>query len=379
MILTIVHIFTFTFAFIILVEIIQMLPFIGEILNKDTFKKMYNVWIAILVALIIIELSFILEFTFGNELLQETMEIFGMSILLVIMVGTLRKSVIEAEIASGTKNRLETTVDEKTKELKETIDELKDTETAVLNMLEDLDKSHKELQKAYDELKTLDEMKDNLLANVSHELRTPLTICRSAFELLKDEKTMGREGIITAGLNALENQNAIIGDLMDMGRLMAGDVKLNLKSVDIREVIETSRRELEPKALKKGIGVKTSVKDDFPKVKADREELKHILKNLIINAIKFNKRGGEIIIKAEQKEDFAEVSVEDTGIGIAKEHLDRIFNRFYQVDSSSTRRYGGTGLGLSVAKNLVHAQGGKIWAESEVGKGSTFIFTLPIA
>lgn len=287
MILTIVHIFTFTFAFIILVEIIQMLPFIGEILNKDTFKKMYNVWIAILVALIIIELSFILEFTFGNELLQETMEIFGMSILLVIMVGTLRKSVIEAEIASGTKNRLETTVDEKTKELKETIDELKDTETAVLNMLEDLDKSHKELQKAYDELKTLDEMKDNLLANVSHELRTPLTICRSAFELLKDEKTMGREGIITAGLNALENQNAIIGDLMDMGRLMAGDVKLNLKSVDIREVIETSRRELEPKALKKGIGVKTSVKDDFPKVKADREELKHILKNLIINAIKF--------------------------------------------------------------------------------------------
>ena len=372
-----IHIISFTFASIVFIEIIQLLPFIEGILNKETFEKMYDVWIVILVGIFIMELSFIMEFFFRNELTQELSEMLGMAIFLVIMVGAVRKSVIEAEIISGTKRRLEKEVDEKTGELRETIEELKDTKTAVLNMLEDLDNSHKKLKEAYDELKTLDEMKDNLLSNVSHELRTPLTICSSAFELLK-ESVKNRQEISLLGLKALERQNALIEDLVDMARLKKGDLNIHLEEIDIREVIETALKELEPEAIKKGIKINSHIDGDLPKVEADPRELRHILKNLLINAIKFNKIDGEVVINSEQKEDFIEISIEDNGIGISKEHIKKVFDRFYQVDSSITRRYGGAGLGLSVVKDLIEAQGGKIWVESKFGQGTTIYFTLPI-
>ncbi len=374
----IVHVFGFAFAVIVLTEIIQILPFIERgMFNKKTFHDIYNLWIVILVGIFIIEISFVIEI-FGYELVQEIIEIFGMSLFLLVMVGMLRKSVIEGEIAQGTSGMLEHEVAKKTTELKVTIKELKDTKTAILNMMEDLDLSHKELQEAYHELKTLDDLKDNILANVTHELRTPLTICRGALELLKDENTNGRESIITAGLNALDRQNATIQNLVDMGKSIKGNLKLNLNGIDPREVIETTKKELEPKAKRNGVEVKISLKSELPKVKADKDILKHILQNLLINAIKFNHRGGEVEIKARPQNGYLEVSVKDNGIGIPNQFLDRIFDRFYQVDSSSTRQYGGTGLGLSVTNNLVKAQGGKIWVKSEEGKGSTFAFTLPI-
>ncbi|MEE9151211.1 MAG: HAMP domain-containing sensor histidine kinase [Thermoplasmata archaeon] len=375
----IVHIFGFAFAIIVLIEIIQILPFIEKgMFNKEIFQKMYDLWIVILVGILIIEISFLIGLIFGYEMLQEIVELLGMGLFLVIMISTLRKSVIETEIAQGTKSRLEHVVDKKTTELKVTISELKDTKTAILNMMEDLDSSHIELQKAYHELKTLDDMKDNILANVSHELRTPLTICRGAFELLKDDRTYAREKIITTGVNALDRQNAIIEDLVDMRGIMKGNLKLKLNIVDPKEVIETSKRELESTAKRGGIDVKTSIKEELPKVKADKGILKHILHNLLINAIKFNTKGGEVVIKAHPNNGYLEVSVADTGIGIANKHLTRIFDRFYQIDNSPTRKYGGTGLGLSVTDNLVKAQGGKLWVESEEGKGSTFTFTLPV-
>ncbi|MFQ5888253.1 MAG: ATP-binding protein, partial [Candidatus Hydrothermarchaeales archaeon] len=243
---------------------------------------------------------------------------------------------------------------------------------------EEVKKAHRELKRAYDELKTLDKMKDNLLSSVTHELRTPLTICENALELLRKKKIENREEIIMTGLNALDRQNEVIDDLVDMRGLTSGTLKLNLKGLDLGEVIEMCRRDIEPMALKSEIEVKTSVEEGLPKVKADLNELKHIFRNLLLNAIKFNKEGGGVVIKAKQNGNFVEVSVADTGIGIAKEQLEKVFDRFYQVDSGSTRRYGGTGLGLSVVKDLVEAHGGKIWVESELGRGSKFIFILPI-
>ncbi|MFQ6136242.1 MAG: sensor histidine kinase, partial [Candidatus Hydrothermarchaeales archaeon] len=127
------------------------------------------------------------------------------------------------------------------------------------------------------------------------------------------------------------------------------------------------------------IEIKTSIQEDLPKVRADFDELKHVLLNLLDNAIKFNRKGGEVLIEAGQKGDVVEVSVSDTGIGIAEEHLEKVFDRLYQIDVSTTRKHGGIGMGLAVAKEIVEAHGGRIWVESEIGKGSHFCFTVPVA
>ncbi|MFQ6137425.1 MAG: sensor histidine kinase, partial [Candidatus Hydrothermarchaeales archaeon] len=127
------------------------------------------------------------------------------------------------------------------------------------------------------------------------------------------------------------------------------------------------------------IEIKTSIQEDLPKVRADFDELKHVIINLLDNAIKFNRRGGKVLIEAGPQGNVVEVSVSDTGIGIAEEHLEKIFDRLYQVDISTTRKHGGIGMGLAVAKEIVEAHGGEITVKSELGKGSRFRFTLPIA
>ncbi len=235
-----------------------------------------------------------------------------------------------------------------------------------------------ELQKNIEELKELDELKSNIVANVSHELRTPITVVKGAIELAieeKDEKK--RNELLAMGKKALVGQNQIVGNLIDAARIERGAIKLKFESIDLKQVIEAVAQEMLPLAMKREVKIKTSLLS--LQVKANPDELHHVLSNLIDNAVKFNEPSGEVLIKAERKGEFAEVSVSDTGIGIAKEFHEKIFERFYQVDSSGTRRYGGTGLGLAVAKEIVEAHGGKIWAESEVGKGSKFTFTLPLS
>lgn len=249
---------------------------------------------------------------------------------------------------------------------------------ALLNVVEDVEESKNKLQAAYEELKTLDELKRDIVANVSHELRTPITICKSAIELAMEEKDgKKRNELLAMGRNALLKQNRIVGDLIDVARMERGALKREFESVDLKQAVEAVVDEMLPVARKNEVKVKTSIPESL-KVRADFDELRHMLSNLIDNAIKFSKEGGEVLIEAKRRGEFAEVSVSDTGIGIAKEHLSKVFERFYQADSSSTRRYGGTGLGLAVAQEIVEAHGGKIWAESEVGKGSRFTFTIPL-
>ncbi|MBI5252860.1 MAG: hypothetical protein HY930_00455 [Euryarchaeota archaeon] len=241
----------------------------------------------------------------------------------------------------------------------------------------ELKESHEELQHAYEELKSLDELKGNIVANVSHELRTPITICKSAIELaLEETDEKKRKELLAMGRNALLKQNRIVGDLIDVARIERGALKLEFESIDLKQAVEAVVFEMLPIAVKSDVKVKTSIPESL-EVKADFNELRHVLSNLIDNAIKFSKEGGEVLIEAKRRGEFAEVSVSDAGIGIAKEHLSKVFERFYQADASSTRRYGGAGLGLAVAKEIVEAHGGKIWAESELGKGSRFTFTIP--
>ncbi len=245
---------------------------------------------------------------------------------------------------------------------------------------EELQKAHNELQHAYAELRTIETLKNDIIANVSHELRTPLTVAKGTIELAMDEKDeKERKKILRAGKNALLKQNDIIEDLITASEFWRGKLKLKFEDLELEEVLSTMRGEIGRKAEEKNIAIKFSIPERLPKIRADYSALQRILRNLIDNAIKFNKAGGEVTIYAKKNEGMITICISDTGIGIAKEHMGKLFAPLYQIDPSTTRRYSGTGMGLAATKRLVEAHGGRIWAESELGKGSRFCFTVPIS
>ncbi|MFQ5976042.1 MAG: PAS domain S-box protein, partial [Candidatus Hydrothermarchaeales archaeon] len=235
------------------------------------------------------------------------------------------------------------------------------------------------LKEAYEELKTLDQMKDNILANVSHELRTPITIAHAALELVvgeEDQENMDK--YLMAARNALMSQNARVEDLVAAVHLEKSEKKLTLITIDLSDSITQLTNEFMPLIIKSNISLSIETEEDLPNVKADRDILDHVLRNLIGNAIKFNTEEGKLIIRAMGREDVVEISVEDTGVGIPQNKQEKIFERFYQVDNSATRSFGGVGMGLAVVKEMLEAHGSKLTVKSELGKGSKFSFTLPI-
>ncbi len=241
-----------------------------------------------------------------------------------------------------------------------------------------VEKAHlnEELQKAYEELKDINRVKSDIIANVSHELRTPLTIAKGMMELAMDEKDEGeRKSLLTIGRAALLKHDRIIGDMVTVSQFYKKDYRLSIEAVALEQVILLAMKEFESGARNLGISVNAALEKDMD-VKADFNELKHAMCNLLDNAIKFNKRGGRVTIEARSRGRFAEVCIADTGIGIAKEHMGKLFAPLHQLDPSTTRRHSGTGCGLAAVKGIVEAHGGRIWAESEVGKGSRFYFTI---
>jgi PAS domain S-box-containing protein len=240
--------------------------------------------------------------------------------------------------------------------------------------------AEKKLQQAYEELKSLDELKSNVIANVSHELRTPITIAKGALEmLLREEKDPDKGRLISMARDALVRQNMIVGDLIEAASMeRTARMRLSLEDVDLNRVITPVLEEFRPQAVGKGIGLETRLARGLPRVKADFKRLGHVLRNLISNAVKFTDKGGVTVV-ARRKKGMVEVCVSDTGIGIPEDKQEKVFERLYQVDSSGTRRYGGTGMGLAIVRDIVEAHGGRIWVESELDKGSRFCFTLPIA
>ncbi|NOZ59452.1 MAG: PAS domain S-box protein [Euryarchaeota archaeon] len=256
---------------------------------------------------------------------------------------------------------------------------LRQSRDAYFNMLQDLEKAHEELKYAYDELREIDRIKTDIISNVSHELKTPLTVARGFIELALGEVNGNVREYLELAAEALERQNHIIDDLVKVAEIHRGRVSLNLEEADIGEIIwevVESKREM---AQRQGVSMRVDLDGRLPRVKVDVVGIKHALGNLVDNAIKFNRSGGEVRIRASTLSDkFVVVCVEDTGIGIEKHHLEKIFEPLFQVDSSTTRRYPGTGMGLTLAKRMVELHGGTIWAESEPGRGSKFCFTLPL-
>ena len=225
--------------------------------------------------------------------------------------------------------------------------------------------------------------KSEFLANMSHELRTPLNVIIGFAELILDKQcgplTAEQEEYLGDVLHSAQGLFLLINDILDLTKIEAGNLELELSEVRLPELLSRSLTILREKALKHNIRLSYEEGDTPASVIADERKLKQVLYNLLANAVKFTPDGGEVHIISKFEEGFVQVSVEDSGIGIKKEDIERIFDPFEQADSSLSRRFQGSELGLSLTKSLVELHGGKIWGESGgEGKGSTFFFLIPL-
>ncbi len=237
-----------------------------------------------------------------------------------------------------------------------------------------------ELQRANEQLKALDRLKSDFLSTVSHELRTPLTAIKGYTQLLMD----GRAGPLTdmqaecLGVIA-ENTETVIRRVNDILFLQESNVILPVRApLSLQNIVILVADAMRERAQDAGIELVLDIPPDLPSIQGDAEALKLLFLHLLDNAIKFSPNGGKVTVtlRDREKEIWGEVS--DTGIGIASEYHERIFERFFQVDSSTTRAYGGAGLGLSISRKIVESHGGRIGVlRSAPGQGSTFYFTLP--
>ena len=228
----------------------------------------------------------------------------------------------------------------------------------------------------------LDRMKTEFVSQVSHELRTPLTAIKGFTDMMLDgdagdvnEEQAEYLGIVKSNADRLV---ALINDLLDVSRIESGRIQLKLEPVDVRAVLGEVLATMRPLVDGKGQTITQAIDDDLPLAYADRDRVLQVATNLVSNAHKYTQAGGAIDITAAREGDHVRVAVRDNGMGIPAEDIEKLFTRFFRVDSSLTREIGGTGLGLSIVKSIVEMQGGEVSVDSELGKGSTFAFTVPI-
>jgi len=226
--------------------------------------------------------------------------------------------------------------------------------------------------------------KSEFLASMSHELRTPLNSILGFSQLLIDGMTGGElndkhkhfiENIHNSGNFLL----TLINDILDLSKIEAGKIELNIEKIPLQNTIEETLTLIKEKAMKHRINIKKEFEPGLDLIDADKQRLKQILFNLLSNAVKFSKEeGGTVTITTRKVDDNVQISVSDTGIGIKPENMEKLFQKFEQLEKGISQKYGGTGLGLAISKQLVEQHRGKIWAQSKYGEGSTFTFTLPI-
>lgn len=265
---------------------------------------------------------------------------------------------------------------------KTAIEQSKHLESLYLNLEKKVEERTKELRQANIELEKANKLKSEFLATMSHELRTPLNAIIGFAKVLRDE-VIGHlskeqkeclDDIHSSGQHLL----SMINNILDFSKIEAGKFELKHEEFSLEEVIDEVLNAISEFSGKKGISIHTHFHADIPPIVADKVKFKQIMFNLLSNAVKFTPENGRVTIDAELAEQYVQIGVRDTGIGIKSEEIDKLFKPFLQLDSSYSRRYEGTGLGLVLTKHLVELHGGKIWVESEYEKGSTFTFTLPI-
>jgi len=239
-----------------------------------------------------------------------------------------------------------------------------------------------ELQRLYRELETASRHKSEFLANMSHELRTPLNAIIGFSQVLRDglfgevnaKQEEYLEDILTSGHHLL----ALINDVLDLSKVEAGQVQLELAPFSIQDALERGVSMVREQATRNGVQVTLHANDGLHVVTGDERRVRQVIFNLLSNAVKFTSAGGSVDVTATRANGEVRVSVADTGPGITEDDLDRIFEEFQQTEAGA-RQHEGTGLGLALSKRFVEMHGGRIWCDSEVGKGSTFVFTIPSA
>ncbi len=229
--------------------------------------------------------------------------------------------------------------------------------------------------------KQLEQMKSNFLSVVSHELKTPLHSIKGFVDIILMGKTgrindLQRDFLTTVREQTDQLQN-LITELLEFSRLESGQIRLRIEEVSFAEIAARVAEKLSPQAQEAQIALEMTIPPDFATVEADATRMEQVLTNLVDNAIKFTPAGGRIVISGEDLGDRVLISVADTGIGIPPAERERVFERFYQVDSGATRPYRGTGLGLSICKHIVEHHRGRIWVEGAEPQGSVFKFILP--
>jgi PAS domain S-box-containing protein len=231
-------------------------------------------------------------------------------------------------------------------------------------------------------LKELDKMKSDFVSNVSHELRTPLTSIKGSVDNMLDGLTgsLNEKQVryLTRIKSNTDRLSRLINDLLDLSRIESGRVEIRSTTLSLAALAEEVAEQLKSLATEKLIQIEVPSPDPNLTVWADRDKVTQVLMNLIGNAVKFTPQNGKVTVTVKKNDDdYVQISVDDTGPGILAEDRNKIFSKFYQVDNIEKEKPKGSGLGLAISKALVEMQGGKIWVESEVGKGSKFYFTLP--
>lgn len=246
------------------------------------------------------------------------------------------------------------------------------------NKVVELENANKKLEAALSELETIDRLKDNILSNVTHELRTPLTHALGYVELaISETDETKKKEYSRRSRDALLRENEVITHLVEAAYADKGLLKPVIVTMNVGNITKETIQALSPNAQAHVIQVSSEVEDNLF-AKGDVNQIKHVLENLLDNAIKFNRKGGKVEISACRDDGMVKVCVTDTGIGIPEEKMGKLFDKMYQVDSETTRKFGGIGIGLSIAKYIVEAHGGRIWVESNYGEGSIFTFILPL-
>jgi two-component system phosphate regulon sensor histidine kinase PhoR len=230
------------------------------------------------------------------------------------------------------------------------------------------------------DVKRLEQARRDFVANVSHELRTPLASVKAVVETLQggalEDEVVAREFLARADAE-VDRLVLIVEELLELSRLESGQAPLKREPVEMGRVLADAVERVRPRAERQGLAVTLDIAPGLPPVTGDAERLERAILNLLDNAVKFTPEGGSVGTRAWLENDAVHVEVKDTGVGIAREDLSRVFERFYK--GAAGRGYGGTGLGLAIVKHVIEAHGGSVSADSREGQGSTFRFSIPIA
>jgi PAS domain S-box-containing protein len=231
------------------------------------------------------------------------------------------------------------------------------------------------------QFKELDKMKSDFMGAVSHEFRTPLTSINMSVDIMRQHLvgplTDAQEELLISSKQDCERLTKLVRELLQLSKLESGKIEMREDIVDIRKVIETTLQPLHLPFREKGVELKCSVDEDVPSLIGEEQQFSWVISNLVTNALRYTNPGGSVGVSARAEGDDVLIRVEDTGRGIAPEHLEKIFDKFVQVKQSADSTPGSVGLGLAIAKEIVEMYGGKIWVQSELNKGTKFYFRLP--